>query len=188
MKLVLSVILGIAVAGAAPGIRVRVVNLAHIPERTVVAAQSTAGDIFRASGVPITWVDCAASGACHAKLGPSELWLQLLSKRPSNLSESVLGFSLLTKEPSNNGGYAAVAWQGIREVVQYLRIDEVPVLGAAMAHELGHLILGPRAHSRNGVMVARFGRKELEMAACGTLHFSDVQAEAIRRFAATSSP
>jgi hypothetical protein len=189
VKLLFSIILGcLAVAGAPPGIRVRVLNLAHIPGRTLTAAENSVAEIFRAAGVPVTWVDCDSPGACSGEAGTKEFWLQLLNKRPTKLSENVLGFALLTQESRNDGSYAAVAWEAVRSLVDCLKIDPVPVLSAAMAHELGHLMLGPRSHSREGVMVARFGQKELALAACGSLRFTDAQVKAIRRFAATSSP
>jgi hypothetical protein len=56
-----------------------------------------------------------------------------------------------------------------------------PVLGAAMAHELGHLLLDSHAHSHDGVMAERLRPAELIRAARGELRFDDQQAEAIRR-------
>lgn len=189
MKALFSVILGcLAAAGAPPGITVRVVNLAKIPRRTVEDAESSAGAIFRAAGLGVIWVDCDASNACDGQVGPAEFWLQLLDKRPPKLSENVLGFALLTNQPRNDGGYAAVTWQSVRDVVECLNVDTVPVLGAAIAHELGHLLLGPRAHSRDGVMASHFSRRELVLAAHGGLRFTDAQSKALRSFAATSSP
>ncbi|MDR3699315.1 MAG: hypothetical protein P4L56_06740 [Candidatus Sulfopaludibacter sp.] len=189
MRLLFALMLGcLSATCGPPDIRVRVLNLAHIPERTVAAAESTAGEIFHGARVRVIWVDCDAPEACRGRLGPSEFWLQLLSERPAKLPESVLGFSLITNEPSNDGGYAAVTWQGIRALVDCLKIDTVPVLSAAIAHELGHLLLGPHAHSHDGVMKSHLGARELALAAHGGLRFTDAEAKAIHRFAATSSP
>jgi len=189
VKPLFSIILScLTAAGAPPGITVRVVNLANIPRRTVEDAESSAGAIFRAAGLGVIWVNCDGSNACGGQMGPAEFWLQLLDKRPGKLSENVLGFALLTNQPRNDGGYAAVTWQSVRDVVECLNVDTVPVLGVTIAHELGHLLLGSHAHSRDGVMAAHFGRRELGLAAHGGLRFTDAQAKALRRFAATSSP
>lgn len=189
MRLLFWVIAGcLAAAGAPPGITVRVVNLAHVPGRFVEEAESSAGEIFRAAGLEVIWVNCDTSNACRGEMGAAEFWLQLLEKRPATLARNVLGFALLTNQPRNDGSYAAVTWQSVRDVVDCLKVDTVPVLGAAIAHELGHLLLGPRAHSRDGVMMPHFGPRELALAAHGGLLFTDAQAKAIRRFAATSSP
>jgi hypothetical protein len=59
-------------------------------------------------------------------------------------------------------------------------IDAGLLLGATMAHEIGHLLLGRDAHSLNGVMAPRFRRREMEMAARGELRFTDDQMKRIR--------
>jgi hypothetical protein len=45
------------------------------------------------------------------------------------------------------------------------------LLGDLMAHELGHLLLGPRSHSPRGIMCAIWGTQELRNAAQGALLF-----------------
>jgi len=40
-----------------------------------------------------------------------------------------------------------------------------------MAHELGHVLLGTRDHSANGVMVMRLGQREIAAARRGELLF-----------------
>jgi len=55
------------------------------------------------------------------------------------------------------------------------------ILGDAMAHELGHLLLGTNSHSESGLMRARWDQGNLAKAQKGTLSFSPVQALEIRR-------
>jgi hypothetical protein len=157
-----------------------VLNPARVSGRTVAAAEGVAGGIFRKAGVEISWVDCATPEACRGEPGPAEFWLHLLDKRPVTLSGDGMGFALLTHAPHNEGSYAAVSWQAIDRLVDSMEVDAVPVLGAAMAHELGHLLLGSQAHSRDGVMAAHLRTLQLAQAARGELRFSEVQAEAIR--------
>ena len=182
MKVLFSLVFGcFATVGAPLGMTVRVLNLAHVQARTVTAAENAASEIFRKAGVTVTWVDCDAPAACRGEPGATGFWLQLLEKQPKVLPGDVMGFALLTHQPLNDGGYAAVAWQAVRVLVDSMKLDTVPVLGAAMAHELGHLLLGSQQHSREGVMVAHMGRRQLALAARGALLFSGAQAEAIRR-------
>jgi len=182
VKLLFSLILGCSVAtGASLGITVRVLNLAHVPARTLSGAQATATGIFKRSGVDIAWVDCGAPDTCKGDTGPTEFWLQLLEKPPATFRGDIMGFALLTHLPLNDGGYAAVSWQAVRVLVDSMKVDSVPVMGAAIAHELGHLLLGSHQHSRDGVMASRLGRAQLALAARGGLMFNDAQGEAIRR-------
>ncbi len=49
-----------------------------------------------------------------------------------------------------------------------------------MAHEIGHLLLGPKRHSRSGIMRARWDQEDLRLAAEARLRFTSQQAELIR--------
>jgi len=51
------------------------------------------------------------------------------------------------------------------------------VLGHVIAHELGHILLGPGAHSRSGIMRASL---DLEWLRIGGLWFTASEARAIR--------
>jgi hypothetical protein len=58
---------------------------------------------------------------------------------------------------------------------------EVPtILGCAIAHEVGHLLLGPSSHSGGGIMRGEWGPKELQLALMGRLLFASQQAKLIR--------
>jgi len=189
VKLLFSLTLGcVALAGPAmrayqPPLRiaVRVLNRARVPAGTAVEAERTAADIFRQAGVEIGWVDCEASDACRSEPGPLEFWLHLLDTQPAALSADALGYTLLTHAPRNEGSYAAVSWPPVRHLADAMVIGPGPVLGAAIAHELGHLLLDSHAHSHDGVMAERLRPAELIRAARGELRFDDQQAEAIRR-------
>ena len=163
-----------------PRITVRVLNPAGVPSRTISRAEEIAGLIFRGAGLDVEWLDCESSRACRTEPGPMEFWLHLLAKRPPMFSRDALGFSLLTHEPNNEGGYAAVSWQAIRRLSDAIDEDIEPILGAAMAHELGHLLLGSHSHARDGVMAPRLKPSQLQSATHGTLWFTGREAAAIR--------
>jgi hypothetical protein len=158
-----------------------VLNPARVPTGTVTEAERTAADIFMKAGVEIGWVDCEASDACRREPGRLELWLHLLDSQPATLSGDALGYALLTHAPRNEGSYAAVCWPPVRHLADSMEIGPGPVLGAAITHELGHLLLDSHEHSHDGVMAERLRPPELIRAARGELRFDDRQAEAIRR-------
>jgi len=63
---------------------------------------------------------------------------------------------------------------------EHSQADVWQVLGAAIAHEVGHLLLGSAAHSGQGVMRATWEKEQLELASIGELVFTTEQAAKIR--------
>jgi len=55
------------------------------------------------------------------------------------------------------------------------------ILGHLMAHEVGHLLLGPNSHSSKGVMSFPWARRTLTDMERGRLKFSGTEREAIHR-------
>jgi hypothetical protein len=67
--------------------------------------------------------------------------------------------------------------------VELARKEAAPIgaiLGAAIAHEVGHLLLGANAHFYHGVMFAHWGRAEFERIAASELNFPPEQARLLR--------
>jgi hypothetical protein len=53
-------------------------------------------------------------------------------------------------------------------------------LGCAIAHELGHLLLGTDSHSQSGIMQSRWESVQFRQLTIGTLLFTAEQSERIR--------
>ena len=93
-------------------------------------------------------------------------------------------------------GYALpFAGQGVHVTLFYDRIEKVSVgsivgpaparfLGTAMAHEIGHVLLGSTEHSAQGIMKGNWGPSESRLIACRGLHFTPENAAALRAGAA----
>jgi hypothetical protein len=131
----------------------------EIPSKTLHAAQDQAVNIFARAKVKLLWVERA------------DLQLQIVNREPGGLAADTAGFAVLIPGDS---GYAAVAWPAVQRAAAQLEVDPALLLGAAIAHELGHLLLGP-AHAHSGIMSPRLGRKEMELAARGELLFDGGQ-------------
>jgi hypothetical protein len=127
----------------------------EIPLKTLRAAQSRAEHIFASAGVKLQWTEGA------------DLQLQVVNREPRGLANDAAGFAVLIPGES---GYAAVAWPSVQQAAAQMEVDSDVLLGAAMAHELGHLLFGP-SHSHSGIMSPRLGRKEAELAGRGELRF-----------------
>jgi hypothetical protein len=77
-------------------------------------------------------------------------------------------------------GYAAVSLPQAIAAAGQCDQPAFLVLGATMAHEIGHLLLGPKAHSRRGIMSARIRCEELRQASRGELRFEPAEAQRLQ--------
>lgn len=156
-----------------PGITIRVLNPARVPAKTLRMAEQLAAAILDAAGVGITWLECP----CLPDLGPHHFWLHLLKDRPPRMHGDATGFAVLMPERDGAVSYAGVAWPAVEEAAASLESSVSDVLGATVAHEIGHILLGSKAHTRSGIMCSRFRRTDMRMAASGELRFNPEQAQ-----------
>ncbi len=137
-----------------------------VPAAAWSKAQSVATHILDSAGVHAVW---------GARTAPqATLFLRLSQTRPSSLHPDAAGYAVLSPE----GRYAAVFLPGVARTAAQTEVDAGTVLGAIMAHEIGHLLLGP-AHS-GGVMSARLDRRQMRAAERGELLFRGEDARQIR--------
>jgi hypothetical protein len=156
------------------------VNLSPIELR---GAEQEAEKIFRYAGIEITW----ATGILVADVNnntPSETWnpasLQLRiwtramgAKRPTN--SEALGFCL-----SLDDGDAVVLADAIQKRTVFGATNFVDLLGLAIAHELGHLLLRSPKHAVTGIMRGRWTEKGLAEDDRGFLRFTSGEAQSMR--------
>jgi hypothetical protein len=91
----------------------------------------------------------------------------------------MLGMSV----PTYDGTFPVDAYVFAERVGDLARQDSgqvPPLLGAAIAHEVGHLLLAGDAHTVTGIMSARWGPKENKDALMGVLTFSRYQSRQMR--------
>jgi hypothetical protein len=73
-----------------------------------------------------------------------------------------------------------VFYQRAAELAREGELELGTVLGHAIAHEIGHLLLGSNAHGPRGLMRAKWGPRDLQGASKGYLLFGQKEAELIR--------
>jgi hypothetical protein len=88
-----------------------------------------------------------------------------------------LGFAVVAGEGSK---YASVFRDRILAATHGGRYSAGMLMGHAIAHELGHLLLGSSAHTRYGLMAGRWRTNELDRAEVGLLQFSAAEAARLR--------
>lgn len=168
-----------------PSITVYVYDYAHTSPGTLERAEADATYVFRQAGVEILWRNCypsqpAAGLDCNQVKGPTEFVLRIL--RPNKAAgkafrASVFGY---TVRDSDGGTLATVFYDRVEKVARREGLSVGVVLGYAVAHEIGHLVLLTEDHSPTGLMRAGFTHQDWQLAAQGALLFSPEQAESIR--------
>lgn len=172
----LSAMLALAAVGhsqtAAARITVRVVNSARAADPTVTKSERTAATVLEHAGIAVTWRDCS-SGACPEDLASAEYWVHVAAWKPTGSSSEGLGFTTVAEEP-----VAGVYYPMVRQMAEKYRLEEAPILAAALAHEIGHLL--GAGHAASGVMCPVFNRERMVAMGQGSLMFAPAQAAVMR--------
>jgi hypothetical protein len=173
------------VNAAAEPIFVSVHNYAGIESAVLKEAEKTAARVLATGGVQVRWLECQQNREqpeqCENEPSPSVLVLHLLPARATRRGapSGSLGFAV-PSEPGTFEAFAGVFCDRI-ERLSSRGFSEPVILGHAIAHELGHLLLGIESHSQDGIMKAEWHHKELERAENATLVFDPVQRTRIRQ-------
>ena len=171
--------------GTASALRVtvKVYNSVHLSPGELSRAEQKAAKVFQEAGIALVW----SAGLLDRDVDdniPSEEWngasLQLrlwpramAGKRPSG--SETLGFCL-----SLENGDAVVLADVIQQRAVFGPASFADLLGLAMAHELGHLLLRSAAHSVTGIMRSRWAEKQLRDDDRGYLRFTADEVETMR--------
>jgi hypothetical protein len=163
-----------------PAIKILVYNIAQAPHAAVAQAETEAGRILGEAGLRAVWIDCldrhsadARTGLCGKAREPVDVVLRFLpGQTRGGAQDNLFGVAFLPTLASVYYEYA----------VRLAGSDnEVPIiLACAIAHEVGHLLLGPSSHSAGGIMLGEWGPKELQLALMGRLLFASQQAKLIQ--------
>jgi len=169
-----------------PQINVGLVNTADMDPKVLNAALELAAMIVSRTGVELLMVDCSHRKCepvppCAGFTGPRQISIRLI--RRLHMGSSAVGFGKLGRadrlETRPGSGSVYVFCEMIEAVAKDRMAPLQDVLGVVVAHEIGHLLIGP-GHSATGIMKSKFREREWGQAAQGTLRFTPWQAEIIR--------
>jgi hypothetical protein len=173
---------------AALTMTVRVFNSTNALSNDLASAQSVAATIFRRAGIELLWLDCSLSSegiysdvVCDQSSSPITLIIRIVSTSPAtkmNFGRDTLGIA--AGPEAGTAASAAVFYDRVMELAQS-GLPLAAILGHAMAHEIGHLLLGSNSHSSTGLMRAKWWSKDLKPFSRERLFFSLEQAELIRK-------
>jgi hypothetical protein len=167
---------------------IRVFNNYGVPDDDLLAAGSHVNAIFSDAGVNLSWMDCwhhdgepvNAPAECRQPPGAHELTLRLQATNQSEGRRFVsMGFSLVNLE-EGAPFLATVFVDLVGSISRGAAVDFRLLLGRAIAHEIGHLLLNTSRHADRGLMRADWSRAELRRNKAGDWGFQAEEVETIR--------
>lgn len=184
-----------------PGLRItlRVRNDAEVPEKTLRQAEKEVTKIFHQAGVEASWHHIPApsgekpSNSSSTPTAPSpglQLRIFILPQAMARPLEERLPnmahvFGVAPRTEDNPGHLVYIFYHRVEELVQKQWLLEYTprILGLAMAHEIGHLLLPSNSHTETGIMRAHWyfpSKLDFLFATYGRLEFTPKQGELIR--------
>ena len=169
-------------------LRIRLYDLVHTQAGTLDHLADTAGRVLAEAGVNVIW----EKGAATSDEGRLTVWTpghtpdtrgylvaRLAIGPPGDFSEAELGYALPFV---SEGAHVTVYYDRVEKV--FFATKGMPsigsMLGAAMAHEIGHVLTGSAEHSPEGVMKGNWGVAEFRLLSCKRFHFTAENAVALR--------
>jgi len=172
-----------------PGMTVRLHDYAGVKRDTLDRAEKETARIFREAGIDTAWVVCPLTSAelaqypaCLQPADAPRFDMNILPRfMATQLSQpdTTLGFTSLTRE-GVRASDASIFLDRIKEEVERTHGSLTGILGDAMAHELGHILLRTSGHSVEGIMRAKWTPEDFRLASHGQLLFTPQQAELMR--------
>ena len=152
-------------------------NWAEVEPLILASAEKAAGKIFHNSGIKVNWRETSAL-LSPPEQGGTNLLLRISRSKDFGYPEPSLGFRW---QRGPDDIRAIVFIDRVEQLARRsnARFEAAAVLGCAMTHELGHLLLGS-THSLEGVMRAQWKKKDVWLATQGGLDFTAEQAKLMR--------
>jgi hypothetical protein len=191
-----------AAAAASPetslAITVHVHNYAGVPTKTMMEAEEVATEIFGKAGVQTRWADTALTAensqenlADHPARTLADIQLNILTDEMSNCvgaPNNVMGRApgsgpdrklvYIFKTNVDARFWRLARAQGSARL--YRPVSKAQILGHAIAHEIGHLLLNQQVHSAHGIMRGEWGFADFRDMTEGMLLFTPEQTEFLR--------
>jgi hypothetical protein len=135
---------------ASPAIELQIVDRAGVSATELAEAQAETARIFDLAGIGVLWVEQAPISAG----APIRFTIVLGSGQASDTASAarnqhVLGAAM------RPAGRAYVYVDRVRQRASDRQVPVALLLGRAIAHEVGHLVLPNDGHSSSGIMAAR---------------------------------
>jgi hypothetical protein len=173
-------------ANAGPVI-IRTYDVSGLSEGDRSAGFATATAILQEAGLEISRLACDRAettrhdGPCRLPLQAHELSVRLvrLPEPDRSARQVTLGYSLV-ETSARLGSLATVYVDRVSNLAATSHIDLPTLVGRAIAHEIGHLLLGTSAHADAGVMRATWSPDTIRHSTARDWRFTAGEAEMLR--------
>jgi hypothetical protein len=160
---------------------VSVCPVGRVGAKAVAGAEAEAAALFRGVDVEIVWRNCEEAPIGQEASDQHWFTMRLRDDGPAVEPEVPSTDTLGEAFFSDSGGYVAdVYYRETRKLASRTAIEPAILLAYVMAHELGHLLLGP-AHSPSGIMRAAWDDRDLEAIRMGWLQFGRAEIARIHK-------
>jgi hypothetical protein len=167
-------------------VTIRVYDSAGVTPRDRTAALKTAGAILSRADLEATWIVCTSArdgkqqAGCDAAPASHELVVRLTYSSPTagDGNSRAFGYSLIDSSTST-GTLSTVFVDRVDWLASTGKAVRSDVLGRAIAHEIGHQILGSNDHSPRGLMRETWTAEELTRNRPEDWQFSNAQRTAL---------
>jgi hypothetical protein len=161
-------------------VKIAVYNYSTASKSTLNKAEREASRLLSKAGFEADWVECRVpltAGTEQSCVADSTLLDIRVVNHPQQdtFGDGFFGFAAAPV-------WATAFYDPALRVAKADEADyELPlILGSTIAHEIGHLLLGPNAHSVSGIMQAEWTRGQLDQILKRQLAFTPEQASIIR--------
>jgi hypothetical protein len=139
----------------------RVYNTARVAPPITDLALGTATRLVSAAGISVAWRNCELPNACTT-VPIREFVIRLVRSKALDADGApfVLGEASIDVD-QHAGVLATVYVDRVERMAGLSEADTASLLGRAIAHELGHLLMATNAHSKSGLMRAHWTSKEV---------------------------
>jgi len=135
-----------------------------------------------AASIDVIWRMCPASPSCNAPLAPGELAIRIVRSEVPDGYRGLLPLGdALVDTRSATAVLATIYFDRVRWLASQAGTDVQTLLGRAIAHELGHLLLATNTHGPVGLMRASWSRDEVRRGSTRDWSFMPSELASMRR-------
>jgi hypothetical protein len=155
-------------------VRVRIIDEASVEQAVLNEALGEAIRIYRSLSIEFVWMH--AEDRMHER----EFIIKIVRKSlgGSTATDRALGITPMSGD--HGGHHSWLFYQRIEDRAKVLTLSCGALLGAVLAHEIGHLLLPKDSNSDSGLMRRTWDRQYMQRAMWGVLKFSPKEEALIR--------
>jgi len=161
-------------------VKVLLFDFVQLPVKTQQQVEGQVAKIYREAGVEMEWIPCSTGEGqtalyprCTGYENATHLFLRIHPHMRKGMKSEAAGEAIIPARIIN------IFWDRIQYEANNLRVPVPEVLAHVIAHEIGHLLLGPNSHAPAGIMAAKWRFRDLINIFQGGLRFTPQECDRI---------